>query len=357
MRTPLPCFGLERISTDAVCLACKHYEECGIFMGTRVDRVPLSQAKFNLIPPKLSGKIVLDDDAVDPEEENLGNVYIDAYRTIFGKRPTQGDNPLRFRDKIVLNARTANTGIRLFMLANMLAHKVQEQLRLENTESALTKPYAASTLTSALSVTRCNQYAEMCSKQFGSFNLTMLSTISKNDFELNDVERAMLNSEVTAARFVIQHKIFNGGPPYVALYEHEELGLSPYWLAIEKSYDTHVLAPFRESKTGSKMQQSHRYDVLSTRRTLSRYSTEQVLLFAARQRIMADAVKQVLAFFNRQPDDFDIEPFPITDAMDFWVYLSRAVQHYETLLFYRGEPNRFSDRRKRIVNIEALSQD
>jgi hypothetical protein len=60
--------------------------------------------------------------------------------------------------------------------------------------------------------------------------------------------------------------------------------------------------------------------------------------------MMPAVVSRVLHHFGYRPNDFEIERTPVTDAMDFWVSIARAIQHVECLRYIDGDRSVFKNR-------------
>jgi hypothetical protein len=182
-------------------------------------------------------------------------------------------------------------------------------------------------------------YAELCRKQFGTFTLSTLSVLSETNNDANDIEQRLLSSEVTAGRWLVGHKMIHGGPPYDLLYECEEMNLDPYWLAIDDSYKTLVLD--KNPKSSQELRR-HRYSVVQSIGYLKRHRNIAITVFRARQQMLPQAVARVLDHFGYQVDDFEVEDKPITNPLELWVLLGRAIQHFNLLNYLQGGKSIFN---------------
>jgi hypothetical protein len=347
MKAPLPCFGLEHDPVDPMCRNCPHETECVKFMGVRAHKIPLDKLRFELAPLPLREKFNED----DPEVPRLRVLYADCYMTVFNKKAPSQDSPERYQLEIIKNARQAKCSLHMFILSNMVAHTISEETLIKETEKARPKPFYPKLLADQTAITRAIKYAKVCNDRYGTFSLTSLSTFSGEDFERNDTDRAMLNSEVIAGKYVVSRKIQHQGPPFVALYEEEELALDPYWLAIEPSYRVTVLDPQREHKTGTKMLQDHRFNVIRVIGQLKRSRTMQRLVFHSRQKMMPFAVEQVLSYFGLRPDDLLYTAAPVTDPMVLWIQIGRTIQHYHCWRFIEGDDSYFKHKNVKQAHI------
>ena len=194
-------------------------------------------------------------------------------------------------------------------------------------------------LLGASAVKRARMYAEMCNREFGSFKLPALSSLVNEDFVNASLEKHMLHSEVVAGKFIVGHKMLHGGPVWDLLFDTHELTLDPYWLAIDETYLTQVFYPYLDKKSGTDQIQQHRFSVKQVLGHLKKYSTAAQNTFHIREKIMPEAVAEVLNSFGHQPDDFSIDPEPVTKPLEFWVYLGRAMQQFQCLLYLEGQPS------------------
>lgn len=351
-KVPLPCFGLEHDRYDPQCRACPHADDCVVYMGSRANKVPLDRLKFDLTPEDAPEKFqdslraeALDVD--DPELPHLQRLYTDCYASVFHQNPV--DNVSQFKNEIAINAQKAQCSVRMFILANMVAHSVHEQTVISNTQKNRAAKFRARLLSGDLSVKRAKTYQEMCHDRFGTFSLTSLAVLTDSD-DKDVLADTMLRSEVTAARWLVRYKIFNGGPAEMFMYESEELHLAPEWLAIEKSYIDLILFP-REKGTlkASDAVDRHRHSARLTHGFYKRNSNNQRLAFLTRQSIMPEAVRQVVSIFRHTPADFLYPRETITQPMVFWNELGIAIRHYHCWLYLNGEPSYFTPRRNETL--------
>jgi hypothetical protein len=286
---------------------------------------------------------------IDPDIQNLDRVYRDCFKAIFNCKPR--DDARRYKKEILNLVSSSGYSLKMFILANMVAHKISQETVVECTEKAQSTVFTAKALSMPYAVKRCKAYAETCEKDYGIFNLSTLSSLANEDYASNDIESAMLHSEIVAGRFVTTYKIMHGGKPYDALYEHEELTLSPYWLAIEPTYKLHVLDRYWPNRCGTEKQNQHRFEVICIHKQLARHVKDQYRMFLIRQRIMSKALESVLMMQHHKPQDFLISNKPVTDAMTLWLSIGRIIQHYQCYLLYSDESSLFQNRRGKI-NIE-----
>lgn len=309
-------------------------------MGKRADKVPLDRVKFDIVPEKFRMEAFEMD---DPELPHLQRLYCDCFLSVFHKNPT--DNISQYREEVAVNARKASCSVRMYILANMVAHTVQNKVVITNTEKQTGSTFRAKLLTGGLGVKRATMYQEMCNDRFGTFTLTSLAVLTDSD-DKDDIESTMLRSEIRAAKWYVRFKIFNGGPAAKALYDSEELHLAPEWLAIEQSYIDTILKPYvaKEIK-GTEAVEKHRFNVFQVHGHYKRNMSNQRLAWIARQRIMPQAVLDVIHNFNIRPGDFLYPRTPVLDPMQFWQSLALTLRHYHCWLYLNGEPSYFTPRR------------
>jgi hypothetical protein len=333
---PKPCYAVEFDLSSPVCQECELQRQCFEALGVRKQKVTLDKVEFSLVPKDFGlSKIKLD----DPELPTIERTYIVCHQTIFGRRPK--DKIGQHLNSFLANVRKSKASIRMFMLANMVGHQQQQQTVAERTEREAGKYYSAVLFTHANAVTRVEMYREMCQKEFGTFNLSALDTLTEGGFAENDLERRMEHSEVTAARTLIGWKIHKGGPGFAALYDHQELTLDPYWLATEPSYEETILKPYRDGNKGTAMQARHRYAVGQVRAQMKKKKDWAIAVHQARERVMPGCVVRVLHFFGYHPKDFEVENVPQTNAMEFWTSVARVIQHVECIRYLDGDRSVF----------------
>jgi len=132
---------------------------------------------------------------------------------VFGKEPTDY-NMSRHRAAIIANVQHAGCSLRLFLLANMIGHQRMQQEIVAKTPLARSKPFKLRQLAEKRALERASMYADLCHKEFGTFSLSTLTALAETNTEDNDLEHRLLNSEVTAGRWLVGHKMVHGGPPY-----------------------------------------------------------------------------------------------------------------------------------------------
>lgn len=335
---PLPCYSLEHDSADPRCQECPHQTGCIQHTGKRVNRVGLSHVKFKLVPESYSEAYKLD--LEDPELPHLQRAYFKCYDTVFNRKAH--DSVARYAEALMSGARKSKCSAEMFMLANMVGHRETQKIRIANTTQAFERPFRAKMLSGKQAILRARDYSAMCNKEFGVFNLTSLSVLVDKDFDESELYQVMLHSECVAGKFIVGHKIFHGGPPWEELFNINELTLDPHWLAIDPTYMREVFGPYLVDKKGDERLKQHRFSVSQVIGELKKKRTAAINTFRTREEVMPKAISNVLTYFGHAPDDFEIEPEPITDPLEFWIYVGRAMQHYQCILHLSGQRSMFN---------------
>lgn len=341
IKAPLPCYGLELNPLDSRCQKCNHYDDCLELMGTRANKVTLDKVKFNIMPDNFQLQNLEMD---DPELPQLQRIYAECFYSVFEKNPT--DNISQYRSEIAQSARKSQCSVRLFIISNMVAHKIHEAQVVINTQKLRQATFKCSLLSGKLAITRAETYQKMCHDEFGTFNLTSLAILTEDD-KKDDLEETMLLSEVTAAVHYIRYILFNSGDSKKALYDAVELQLAPLWLAIEETYKDVVLNPWiKKEITGTALVQNHRYNVVQVIGSFKRKTNSQRIMFLARQKALPRAVMRVTNQFNIKLDDFVYDNKPVTDPMRFWTKLAYAIKQYHCWRLINGKSSFYNVRLK-----------
>ena len=357
IKIPLPCYGLEYNRTDPTCQQCPHSKGCLVYMGSRADKVPVDRVQFDIVPKEFVKNRY---DMHDPELPHLQRLYTDCYSTVFHLNPT--DNVQQYKKEIAANALKANCSLRLFMLANMVAHQLHDGLVIKNTQRQRSARFTVKQLAGELSLKRAAMYQEMCQERYGVFSLSSLAVLVDSDNK-DTLEDTMLRSEVTAANWLVRFRIFNSQPLEVPMYDSIEQQLAPEWLAIEQSYMTHILKPHIESgRRATPVLERHRYSVWQTHQYYKKRVSEQRIVWLARQAIFPEAVRQVCATFSLHADDllhprvYTLDPVenPNKSPLDYWRTLALAIRHYHCWLYLGGAPSYFTPRRNAVLTRGSL---
>ena len=339
-KAPLPCYGLEFERHDPRCQACPHQISCTQVMGQRLNRVPLSKIKFRLTP-KAYGVDYDNLDFADPEVTNMEATYQLCFKTIFRKSPA-GASTFWFKHKksVEIAARKNECAIRLYMLAVMTAHRTHCADVMLYADRSQVPPFTSSMLLGKRAQARFETFRDLTAKEFGAFSLSSLGKLIDYNFEQNSPEQKLLDSEIKAGQCIIDFKMTGGGPFYERLYQQCELTLNPLWLAVEESYLRTVIKPYREKPRGSSMEKYHRHDAIRTMQHLHSHAQTAIMVFQAREAAMARAIPEVLRLFGYGADDFLIANQPVTNCLDLWNWVGRAIQHDECLRYVNGLPTR-----------------
>ena len=348
-KAPLPCFGKEYQETDARCYHCPHQKLCCEYMGAQLNRVPLDQITFNLMPePSENGRVDLHRDFLkyklsedDPDAKNIQFLYERCYKVVFNRMPT--DSAEQHRLKIQANAKEANCSLEAFLLSNMVAHQNHDSIVNKNTQTRVAS-FRAHLLTGALSIKRAHAYLSICRKRFGTFSTNSLLSLS--DAPRRDtLENTMLNSETTFATNLINTKMVTSTPTELQLYEAVELQLAPEWLALEATYFDYILklSAAGQLKAAGVLAR-HRHDVIQMHGAYKRSRALCRQAFISRQEIMPEAVNRVLSHFGYAPTDFLFFRDPVTNVYKFWLLLALAIRHHHCLRFLEGETSCYRTR-------------
>lgn len=306
-------------------------------MGRRLNRIKLSAASFNTVPPAYRASLLEIPDE-DPELPTIESTYTLCYETVFGKH--NSDHIGVYASRVIDNARNAECSLRMFMLANMEGWKrIQEDICVER-NTMQTKAFGVCCLVQDISIKRAASYSDVCSKKYGAFSINTLKTLL-NDSS-TDVFSRILHSEVEAGTWYVGYKLHNEGRALEQMFTELEIKLDPFWLAISDDYMNVVLKPYLVNKSGSEDIKLHRFKVTQTIGQLKRNMKLQRAIFTCRQRCLPDAIDRVCTHFRYKPSHFLIEDKPITDMTKVWLGISRAIQQDQLDRLLRGESNLFS---------------
>jgi hypothetical protein len=310
-------------------------------MGSRANRVPLDKAEFHLIPPAY-GEYYAEGIIDDPEIPNMQRMYKDCHETVYGKPCASTDRLAPCAKDIIDGARRAGCSLRLYFLANMVGHRAHQQTIIDHTDRTKGVRFTAKKLVGKIAEKRVAMYAELCRKDFGTFNIQVLGALTNKNLEHDSLEYRMQTSELTVGQFIVDWKISNGGPALECLYIDKELALDPVWLATESTYRPLVLDPYLKNRHGSEAIQRHRFDVVQSIAYLKKHHDAAILAYRTREQSMPKTIEEVLRLFGFRPDHFEILNKPQTSTLEFWSAIGRAIQCYHCLRFYQGESSVFN---------------
>ncbi len=333
-KAPLKCYGFELDLGTQRCQQCPHQTNCCAAMGKRANRVPLSKAAFNFVPKRYKVNLNLED-VDDPEYVNMNRVYTLCYLSIFNKHSAESTN--EYRDQIAQNARELRCSIRLYMLAAMLGYSRHQDEVMGHTDQAYAKAMHPKFLINKRAFDYVQMYGDLCRKRFGGFTLTDLDVLHGGGVAADDVQTRILHSEIIAGKFIVAFHANRGGDVETELFQRYETALDPYWLATEPSYMTVVLEPFLKAKTGTKVQQNHRHNVIKTIGELKRRPSIGHATHLARTMIMPQPIERVLYAYRRTADDFEIETETVTNSFTLWRAIGRALQQLYCLNVYETQ--------------------
>lgn len=318
--SPLECFALAYAKEDAMCKTCAHRTKCREFMGLRTERIALGQAKFSLVPDEY----VRRHEEPDADRRDIDAIYAECYLQVYGVGPDKMAGVGMFRERIFRAAATAKLDLHMFVLVNMYGYSVTYP----------EKKFTPGVLADNRAVYRAKVYATACIERYGAISTKLLDITVGSDLSEFDLSRRMLASETKAATWIIDYKLWHPGLPYEPMFEDVQNLLDPAWLAIEKHYaDTLQYYAAREDQPNDPTVMDTRHQAVMTHKRLKKSKHEAIAYFRARERIMNDAIGQVLSAYGYQGNDFEVDNTPITDPLLFWNRLGVTMQHLECLLY------------------------
>lgn len=321
IKSPIGCFGLEYVKTDATCKTCPHVLKCQEIMGDRVHRVTVAHADFALIP----NGFVRRTEELNENYRDVDAIYVACYRQIFGENPVGyvGSH----REKVFQLADVCQVSVPMFILISMFGHY----------HAYPEKVFSPTMLIDNRAVNRVQVYAEACREKFGAVTVAALDRGTGGDIIDYDLEKRMRESEIMAGDWIIKYRLYHSGLPYEMLFTELENELDPAWLATDPHYEAFITDySTRKRNPTDKESQATRHAALEVFKRMKRGQLrmyEAITNFRSRERIMPDAVRIVLRKQGYSPGDFEIDNKPITDTLHFWNRLAVAIQHMECLLF------------------------
>lgn len=320
VKAPLTCFGLSHKKTDPMCKACPHAADCRVYMGNRLSRIAIGDAKFSLVPQELNATRRMEE--TNKEYRDIEALYCECYRQVFGSKPV-GYVGI-YRDKLFQLAEICEVSVPLFILANMYGH----------CEAFPTSTFSPPMLVDNRAAHRVKCYTDACKQKFGAVSVRLLDLITGGDLAVYSLAQRMLDSEVRAGRWIIDYKLYHQGQPFEALFDDIENELDPCWLATEKRYEQRMkLYSTRSVQPENDPQQDTYHSALTVYARMKKFKHEAISNHQTRENIMPSAVEQVLHAFGYGTHDFEVEDKPIDDPLQFWNRLAVAIQHLECLLF------------------------
>lgn len=309
---PLDCFGSEFKANASMCNKCLHRTECMEAMGFRLNRVVVAKTQFNLVPEVLQTSAEIPD-----PETNVHTVFHTCHDAVFG-RPCKYNIPSGGRDKILAAAEQAECGLRLFMTAVMIAHQ----------EANPVDPFYPNMLFGQSAIKRVNMYRTHCREKFGHFDLGAFNKLRGHGHMEVDAEFKMLNSEVLFGQMIVGYRLRSDIQPFSYIYQLREIGFDPLWLSIEETYTDVLERHIKNEEPVTGHVATFRHTVFQIKKALKANKPRLVEAFRIRQKIMPQAIQQVLYYHGLTGNDFEIEDTPVISASRFWLVLGKAVNSY-----------------------------
>ena len=263
----------------------------------------------------------------DPDADNIEEVYKLCHKWVFDCKAAGGVG--QYRALILTRAADSRASLKLFILANMLGWK----------QTHFDQPFHSKMLTSDFAVHQVKTFASSCSKLYGSFTCHSLDQIMGTDIESKDIETQILNSEIKAGAWIVDYKLFANGNVSQTMYERIETHLHPYWLAIEPTYYRevmydHTLCP--DPNLGEDVAR-HRLNVSHLLGKLKTHPSLALTVFRMREKIMPEAIQNVLSLKGLSSNEFQIDPTVyVTSPVKFWLSLALAIQQIECIKHVNG---------------------
>ncbi len=309
-------------------------------MGHLSRRVDVDKVPFHFMPPAFVER-ARRPEGEDPDLNRVETVYGFCYQWVFDEKSSA--NVQQLQHVIVQQAKEAKTSIKMFLLANMLGWQASHPH---------TKFYPKQ-LTGEFAINQVRTFAEVCHKKFGVFDTTAMDRLMGSNVAQKDFEAHILNSEIVFGAWIINYKLFHKGNIMTNFYKEKELAVNPYWLAIEPSYYDLILGPHQENPDPelSDLLRRHRWSATKTMAALKKSTPKAIAVFSAREFIMPEAIRFVLAQRGLRAEHFQIEKAPVLDAAKFWSWLGTAIAQHECLKFVYNSPSTFDRHFTRINSV------
>jgi hypothetical protein len=309
---PLPCFGSEFKEGDAMCVSCQYRTDCKVAMGCRLNKVPLSKIRFNLIPEILQTS----SDIVNPEN-NVHTLFYTCHDAIFNK-PSKFKIPAGGSEKIVAASQEAECSLKLFITAVMMAHH----------QMAPFEPFYPAMLFGKSAIKKVNMYRTACREKYGHFDIGSFNMLRGKNQDVDDLESKMLRSEILFGELIVGCRLTSDESPFKRIYQLREMGFDPVWLAIEETYRDVLDQHSKSESLTSNVIATLRHNVFQVKKSLRANKPRLIETFKIRQDIMPKAVQQVLSYHRLSPNDFEIDDSPVVSANKFWLVLGKALNHF-----------------------------
>lgn len=289
-------------------------------------RVTLNKLTFDLIPPELPQPQVKENDELN--YQTAADIFRRTYKLIYHNWPDVSMSLGKEWETAVKNARSAGMDFQSFLAFNMAGYKLTHPHT----------PFYRSIITAKSSVDKIQEIKKLCLDKFNAVDAERMGMML--DIILDNVDEAMLASEVAFGTWIVGQKLRIGGNTTQDFYERKEIGLSQFWLAVEPTYYDCVLTSYIKQKFGSEAEQKHRHLVLQTIGKLKRRPTLASTVFNSRCRIMQAAVKHVLGLYGLTQESFTYPDEPVYECYSFWNSLGLALLHFETTKAVLGDRHR-----------------
>jgi hypothetical protein len=320
VKAPLTCFGLSYKKADPMCKACPHAADCRVYMGNRLSRIAVSDAKFSIVPQGFTATRHMEE--TNKTYRDIEAIYCECHFQVFGSHPT-GYVGI-YCEKLFQLAELCKVSVPLFVLISMFGHS----------EAYPTTAFSPSMLVDNHAAVRVNRYADACKQKFGAVNAKLLDMLTNGDLDVYNLSKRMLDSEIKAGRWIIDYKLYHQGPPFEPMFDDIENLLDPCWLATETRYEQRMkLYSTRSVQPKDILDQDTYHSALTVYARMKKFKYEAICNHQTRENILPKAVGQVLHAYGYTAHDFEIEDKPISDPLQFWNRLAIAIQHLECLLF------------------------
>jgi len=305
------------------CRKCPHKGDCGKH-AVRYGTVSLSEAKFDLCPKEL---------VPDPYTTAaiLSESYTLAYCNYYLEVPKSKIDSKTAR-QIQEDARRMGMNARTYVEAFVASFHAgySDYGSTCRPDRFLSDAYKRT----------LKDNVKLVKRKYGEFSVENLERVLYGDVQ--NTTSTFLRSEVTAGRWIVGWVIRGGSLPIANLYKQMELKLDPEWLCIEDHYINKVIIAKKD--TGLRRTSSRKRHTVAqlraeaTSKRVGHWSKARGY-FRVKERVMPEAVREVLSTYDLVPSDFEIddESDALKDTLKFWVFLGLAVQHYYLLRYVRGD--------------------
>jgi len=281
---------------------------------------PLDKLVFDLVPEGIPLPDILEGETID--ETTANDIYRQAYRMVYSTWPKTeiGKN----WQAAVSNSRQAEMDFKTFCLYIIAGFRVTHSHTL----------FYPANLTAKSSYSKVDLYRKACLQKFGVSDARSLGMLL--NIELFDIDAEMLLSEISFGRYIMGYASTGTPVECAAVYDRDEIAFSPYWLAIEHTYHTHVFRPYlakskdithwEKNELWSPAQLRHRHLVSQVISVLQRRKRLMSTIFSSRTRIMPQAAKSVFSYHRLTSKSPVFNSLNVDDAFDFWTQAGNAIK-------------------------------